>query len=120
MLKLGGYFLFKTPNRRHYVPMIATITSPRFKVWVNQLRGRLREDTFPTFYAANTPEDIDNLASNTGLVIEKLMLVEGRPEYCRLAAILYLVGAGYERLVNRFHSLSRFRVLLVGLLRKVR
>jgi len=119
VLKPGGYFLVKTPNRRHYVPLIARCTPHRFHKWVNRLRGRLGEDSFRTLYAANTPQEIERLASGAGLVIEKLRLVEGRPEYCRLNSVLYLAGAGYERVVNTLAGLSWFRVLLVAVLRKV-
>ncbi len=118
VLKPGGHFLVKTPNRRHYVPLIGMMTPHRFHVWVNGLRGRSGGDTFPTIYAANTPHDIKRLAADSDLVVEKLRLVEGRPEYCRLSSLLYLAGAAYERVVNAFPALSRFRVLLIAVLRK--
>jgi len=50
VLKPGGRLLFKTPNRRHYMPLIARMTPHRFHQFVNRLRGRDEVDTFPTVY----------------------------------------------------------------------
>src|SRR4051794_53079 len=54
VLKPGGVFLFKTPNKWHYMPTIARLTPFRFHQYVNRLRGRAQSDTFPTRYRANT------------------------------------------------------------------
>ena len=58
------------------------------------------------------------LADAAGLTMEKLDLIEGRPEYMRILCPLYIIGILYERLVNRFETLARFRVLLIGVLSK--
>ena len=50
VLKPGGVFLFKTPNKTHYMPTIARLTPHRFHQFVNRLRGRAEIDTFPTRY----------------------------------------------------------------------
>lgn len=41
VLKERGIFLFKTPNRYHYVLILARLTSHRFHRWVNRIRGRI-------------------------------------------------------------------------------
>src|SRR5690606_30037167 len=38
VLKPGGVFLFKTPNRTHYMPLVARLTPHRFHQFVNRLR----------------------------------------------------------------------------------
>lgn len=118
VLKPGGVFLFKTPNKWHYMPTIARSTPHRFHEFVNRRRGLNDVDTFPTLYRANTYSDVQRLAVASGLKLERLDFIEGRPEYCRMAWPMYLVGAAYERLVNGWELLSPFRVLLVGRLRK--
>lgn len=118
VLRPGGRFLAKTPNRAHYMPLIARLTPHGFHRWVNRLRGREEEDTFPTRYRANRPADVRRIAREAGLVVDSVELVEGRPEYLRLSAPTYLAGWAYERIVNRFRALARFRVLLVVTLRK--
>ncbi len=114
VLKPGGRFLFKTPNRRHYVPLVARVTPHWFHQFYNGLRGREPEDTFPTQYRANTLEDVRRYANAAGLRVRSLRLIEGRPEYLRINPLTYAVGAAYERLVNSVSSLEQFRVLLVG------
>lgn len=118
VLKPGGYFLAKTPNRWHYVPLIASATPHWFHEWVNARRGRAHADSFPTLYRANSPRVIRAHARAAGLVLEETRLIEGRPEYLRRSAPAYLAGYGYERMVNLLPGLAGFRVLLIATLRK--
>ena len=117
-LKPGSTFLFKTPNRWHYVPTLARLLPHRAHEFVNRLRGRQAVDTFPTRYRANTPGAIRDLAAQTNFDVEELRLIEGRPEYLRMLTPTYLAGVAYERLVNAVPPLERFRVVMLGRLRK--
>lgn len=54
VLRPGGIFLALTPNRYHYVSLIASATPISFHKWLNKRRGREMEDTFPTAYQMNT------------------------------------------------------------------
>lgn len=119
VLSDGGVLLFKTPNRQHYMPLIARVTPHRFHQFINRLRGRAEVDTFPTFYRANTPDAVRSLAARCGFEVVETALVEGRPEYLRMAAPTYLFGLMYERLVNHVEFLSRYRILLIATLRKL-
>ncbi|HUG92005.1 MAG TPA: class I SAM-dependent methyltransferase [Planctomycetaceae bacterium] len=114
VLKPGGVFLVKTPNRRHYVPTIARITPQSFHRRVNRRRGRDDADTFPTLYRANTPRALERLAGNAGLDVRHIRLIEGRPEYLRTFWPLYPLGWLYERLVNGVPGLSGFRVVMIA------
>lgn len=118
VLKPGGLFLAKTPNKRHYMPLIARITPHRFHQFVNRLRGRASVDTFPTAYKVNTPGDVRRCAARAGFAVDSIRLIEGRPEYLRWAALPYLFGILYERLVNAISALAPLRILLVVRLRK--
>lgn len=118
VLKPGGYFITKTPNRSHYVPSLSRSTPLHFHKFYNYLRGRDPEDTFPTYYRANTARKIKALAVESSFEIAGLYLTESRPEYLRLNAALYLFGIGYERLVNASSVLANFRVILLVELRK--
>jgi SAM-dependent methyltransferase len=119
VLKPGGVFLFKTPNKWHYMPTIARLTPHSFHRYVNVLRGRPKTETFPTRYRANSYRDVTRLAANAGLVVESVELIEGRPEYLRIAWPTYVLGVAYERLVNLSEVFASVRILLVGTLRKL-
>lgn len=117
-LKPGGVFLGKTPSRFHYVPLLAQVTPLWFHRLANNLRGRNREDTFPTRYKANSKRRVTELARKAVLEVESLEQIEGRPEYMRISPLLYPFGLLYERLVNATNVLATFRVLLIVVLRK--
>ena len=118
VLKPDGVFMFKTPNKWHYMPAIARVTPHWFHQFINYLRGRAEVDTFPTFYRANTKGDVEKLAVETGFDATYIRRFEGRPEYLRISAFLYPIGLIYERIVNSSAVMEPFRVLLVGTLRK--
>lgn len=114
VLKPGGMFLFKTPNRLHYMPIIARLTPYRFHQWVNRKRGREAEDTFVTHYKCNSEKQVKALTRMSRLKIKNLLLVEGRPEYLRINVFLYLLGVIYERIVNMGPCLRNHRILLMA------
>jgi hypothetical protein len=62
--------------------------------------------------------DVARLATGAGLEVVLIELIEGGPEYMRLAWPLYLLGALYERTVNLTRYLAWARILLVVELRK--
>lgn len=114
VLKPNGKFLFKTPNRTHYVTMLARLTPLEFHQFFNRLRGRESIDTFPTCYLLNSPSQIRQLAHQIGFDIDGIKLVEGRPEYLRLFLPAYVFGWIYERMVNSAEIFSFLRVLLIA------
>jgi SAM-dependent methyltransferase len=118
VLKPGGSFLFKTPNKTHYMPTVARLTPHCFHQLVNRRRGRAAADTFPTLYRANTGRAVRRLAAASGFAVSSIERIEGRPEYLRISWPTYLVGAAYERLVNSTEWLAMFRILLIVALRK--
>lgn len=118
VLKPGGHFLFKTPNRSHYMPLIARLTPTRFHRWINAKRGRAEADTFPTLYRANSAKQVARLARASGFEVAALERIESRPEYLRMNALTYAAGAAYERIVNASSALARFRLVLIADLAK--
>jgi SAM-dependent methyltransferase len=118
VLKPGGVFLFKTPNKFHYMPLVATLTPTSFHQYYNRKRGREAVDTFPTVYKSNCKKDINNLAEQVGFIQCKLSFIEGRPEYMRVHPLLYVMGYIYETIVNSTRYFETFRVLLIGVLTK--
>lgn len=118
VLKPGGVFLAKTPNKFHYMPTVARLTPHSFHGFINKLRGRETVDTFPTRYRANRPSAVAAWAQDAGLELETVQLFEGRPEYLRFNPLTYSLGYAYERAVNGLPGLDGLRILMVAVLRK--
>lgn len=118
VMRPGGVFLAKTPNRWHYVAIGASITPHEFHRRFNEARGRAAVDTFPTRYRANSRSQLAAIAREAGLELVSVDFFEGRPEYLRRWGALYLLGAAYEALVNATRLLAPFRVVLIAKLRK--
>ncbi len=115
----NGVFLAKTPNKWHYMPLVARITPTWFHKYYNSLRGRKDNDTFPTRYMCNTKKDVYRYAQEAGLKVLRVDFIEGRPEYLRINPIAYLIGFLYEQVVNKVPGLSKFRCVMIFELQKV-
>ncbi len=118
VLKPGGIFVAKTPNKNHYMPLIARITPVSFHKFYNGLRGRKVHDTFETQYRCNSPGQVRKYQKQTGFELKEIHLWEGRPEYLRIFWPLYVFGLIYERIVNASERLAPFRSVLVFRIQK--
>lgn len=118
VLKPGGLFLAKTPNKFHYVTIAGRLTPLWFHKMLNSLRGVAPENVFETFYRANDEKTLRKLTVQTGFSVVSLDLIEGRPEYLRIFWPLYLAGILYERIVNKLHKLAQFRAVIIIILKK--
>jgi SAM-dependent methyltransferase len=117
VLKPGGVFLALTPNRYHYVPLIAMLTPHSFHQRLNKARGREAEDTFPTVYLMNTRRDLLRYFAN-GFECLQMDTIEVAPNYLRFSTPSFLLGALYGRIVSRFDSLAALRVNIICAFRK--
>lgn len=118
VLRPGGVLLVKTPNRWHYMPIIARSTPTWFHRFYNRLRGRRYVDTFPTRYRCNSSREVTRLAQHAGLEVIEIELIEGRPEYLRIFALTYFMGWLFERAVNSVSFLAGVRSVLLFQVRK--
>ena len=112
MLKPGGVFLGKTPNRNHYMPVAARITPLAFHKWFNKKRGRPEEHTFATYYRLNTFSSIKKFFTEPGWKNLKIESFEGPPDYLRMNFLFYAAGWLYERVVNKFR-ISTLRMVII-------
>ena len=118
LLRPGGRAIFLTPNLWDYASIgSALIPSALHPVLVQRLEGRSPEDTFPTFYRANTSFRIRRLAREAGLNVERLEHLGQYPSYLTFHPIPFALGTGYSRLVG-LHGLRQLRPWLLASLTK--
>jgi SAM-dependent methyltransferase len=121
VLRPGGVYCFRTPNRYHYVTAVARLTPHWFHELVaHRLRNvpRERARPHPTFYAANSARRLRRLAAEAGLETERLVAIEKEPSYGMSSRPLFLAFMIYERLVNATELAEGLRVNILGVLRK--
>lgn len=118
VLRPRGRLLILTPNRFHYVPLLASLLPPSVQRLVASGRGLAPAQVYRTLYRANTPRRMRDLARQAGLRVAELRLFETAPVYLAFHPLAFALGVAYERLVNRLEALAPLRVNLLAVLRK--
>lgn len=114
-LKPGGVYIFITPNQQHPLAKINQLFGSLGKMqgwFVETLYKRKEDDTFPTFYKANSQRQLETLCERSDLQINSLYYVAD-PTYLAFSNLLYKASCFLEK------SLPNHRKIhLVGLLQK--
>lgn len=108
VLSPGGRFVFLTPNRCHPLLVLNRALRPLQRQLVSRLYARTESDTFPTFYRANTPAQIERLAQQAKLKRVSLYLI-GDPTYLAFSEPLFRLASLLERIMP-----PALRVHIVG------
>jgi SAM-dependent methyltransferase len=117
VLRPGGSFFFRTPNRRHYVATISRMTPHWFHLLIaNRARNLPADahDPWPTFYRLNDPDIIRRAASSAGFSDVEVRMFEAEPSYLVFATVPFLAGVAWERITNRFERLAPLRASIFG------
>jgi SAM-dependent methyltransferase len=112
VLRTGGSFFLRTPNKYHYVTLIARCTPYWFhKSVANWARGYAPEqhDPWPTYYRLNSRSKVEAEGYKAGFGRIELQWWEGEPSYLVFNAVPFLLGVAYERVVNQSQVLSGLR-----------
>ena len=121
VLRRGGAYLFRTPNRWHYVAVGSGMLPHFMHVrMANRLR-KLSEDAhepWKTFYRANSGGRLRGLAREAGLGVSELRAIEPEPSYGAAHAALFYPMMAYERTVNSLAALEGLRANFLGVFRK--
>jgi SAM-dependent methyltransferase len=121
VLRPGGAFFFRTPNRCHYVTLIARATPQWFhRLAANRARA-LSDDShepWPTWYRLNTRRKVAQVARAARFSRVELRTHEAEPSYLVFHPLPFLIGVAYERVVNRFDVLAGLRANIFGRLVK--
>lgn len=121
VLRPGGAYCFRTPNRWHYFTVGSRLLPYTMHLRIaNKLRGLPPEshDPYPTCYRANTFAHIRRHCRQSGLLPTALVAIEKEPSYGRFHPALFYPMFLYERVVNSSDALSIFRASLLAALRK--
>ncbi len=121
VLRPGGSFFFRTPNKHHYVGMIAASTPHWFHELVaNRARGlgAGEHEPWPTYYRLNTRHEVESAGSRAGFRSVEVRIWEGPPDYMVFNTAAFLLGVAYERIVNRIEALESFRAYILARLVK--
>ncbi|HVA81070.1 MAG TPA: class I SAM-dependent methyltransferase [Candidatus Binataceae bacterium] len=117
VLAVGGCFVFRTGNTRHYSYAIAKHTPHWFHQLVaNRARGLPPDsgDTYLTYYRMNTVACVRRTMGRAGFREKALFTVEAEPSYLMFSVPTFLLGVGYERIVNRYAALAGLRACIFG------
>ena len=121
VLRPGGHYVFRCPNRLHYVALGSSLTPHWVHVRLaNRLRGLPPEahDPYRTLYRMNTPGAVRRLSRSADLSVVRLDMVEGEPWYGRSSRVLFLLFTAYERVVSSTRLLEGLRSNIFGVLRR--
>lgn len=121
VLRPGGVFLCRTPNRWHYVALASRLTPQAFH---ERVANRLRalepdaDDPYPTFYRMNSLGALRKQFSRAGFSVCELYTIEKEPSYGMAHPSMFLLFLLYERLVNSDPLFRPVRTAILGAFRK--
>lgn len=117
VLAPGGRVIIHTPNVHGYTTALARLLPERaLAPLAAMLLRRRTEDVYPTYYRANSVEDLRALAADSGLTIEGCELINSSPQSFRIppVAVLELVVLRWLRSPRA----AKYRACLLANLRK--
>jgi SAM-dependent methyltransferase len=119
ILRPGGHVVFLTANMWDYATLVARAIPNRFHSRiVRYVEGRKEDDVFPTRYRTNTRRTVERLADQAKLQIDGFEYLGQYPNYLMFNGGLFLLGAGYDKLVSRFEILRCLRGWILVTLKK--
>jgi SAM-dependent methyltransferase len=121
VLRPGGVYVFRTPNRWHYVALVSNLTPHWFHELVaNRLRRlpHAAHDPYPTYYRLNTRRAVEHEARAAGLEAVDVRTIEKEPSYGMSSRALFLAFMAYERVVNATDACADLRANILAVLRK--
>ena len=116
VLKPNASYWFRTTNRNHYVTLVSAHTPHWFhRLTANRVRALPtgEHDPWPVRYRLNTPAEISEIVPQAGFDPPEIRLLESHPSYLAFSAWAFRAGVLYERTVNRFERLSRYRLIIL-------
>jgi SAM-dependent methyltransferase len=98
VLRVGGAFIFLTPNLHSPVTQMNRLLKPLQSVLVPRLYGRAEADTFPVVYRANTVRRLQTLAAAGSMTLEACRIIAD-PSYLAFNEVLFSASVMLTRLL---------------------
>jgi SAM-dependent methyltransferase len=108
VLQPGGKLIILVPNAYHYFVIAGRIIPHSLQKRIASWVGYRDEDTFPTYYRANTRKTLTTFAHRAGLGVSEMTLHEPCPWFLSFSPLTLALAILYERIVNRFEALAHF------------
>jgi SAM-dependent methyltransferase len=119
VLKPNAIAILQTPNKYDYVSLIARFTPTWFHRRVLAcLLSRKEEDTFPTFFSANSQGKIVKLLNHSNFVPLKVIRFNQYPAYLMFSPLLFRLGICYERITSHFEFCAQLRAWILVVAQK--
>jgi SAM-dependent methyltransferase len=103
VLRAGGYFCARTPNKWGYIPVLSMLLPQHWHapVIAKVQAGRREEDVFATVYRSNTVSVVRKYLRAAGLQ-GVVLAVEAEPNYLAFNRLLYGIGTLVHRMLPAF------------------
>lgn len=111
VLKDGGYFCIRTPNRWNYIALAATLIPNKYHWQVISSARKdesAREDVFPTVYRCNSIGKLRRALKKSGFGVLAVYGHEAEPKYLSFSSIAYFLGVLHQRLAPGFFKTAIF------------
>ena len=120
VLKPGGVLVALTPNAHSLFTFVSRLLPYRLKqVFKGNLFGVHEEDTFRTWYRANTPSRLARLTRSAGFATEGLDLIPGMWTFFIFSAPIATLVRRLEHIQARIPGLRVWSAYIMGVWRKV-
>jgi SAM-dependent methyltransferase len=118
VLKPGGKLIILTPNSFHYFPVAGKLIPNGLHKYFARLVSYRDEDTFMTYYRANSKRKLVDFGKNVSLSLENIIMNEPCPYFLSFSPITLAPAIFYERTINRFRLLSNLRAHIIAVYTK--
>ncbi len=110
ILKPGGSLVLITPCKLHPPILLGRVFPHHIRQWANLIiTGTRSEDTFPTYYKANSAGALRRLGSSAGLSVARVRYLSNHPQYFMFSTFFYRCAVAIERHVLQKETFRWFR-----------